>query len=99
MRDFMQPIEPTPPERRDARKLLSFVLGGLATLALAVPLLGYYLGPMIRRKADEWIDLGLAADFPEGQTRMVSYTNPNTVPWDGLTAKAAAYVRRESGQN
>lgn len=90
----MPEVCPEPrPHRRNALQWLSFLLGGLASVALGVPILGYYLSPYLRRAEDEWVDLGPAADFPVGQTRMVSYANPGTNPWDGLTARAAAYVR------
>lgn len=90
----MHEMNPPPaPNRRNALEWLSYVLGALATAALGIPILGYYLGPFLRPEPDEWVDLGPVSDYPLGQTRMVSYTNPKTNPWDGLTAKAAAYVR------
>jgi menaquinol-cytochrome c reductase iron-sulfur subunit len=83
------------PDRRGVLMWLSFILGGLATLAVGIPILGYYLAPFFSRNADEWIDVGPTSEYPEGQTRLISYDNPKTEPWDGLTEKAAAYVRNE----
>ena len=37
--------------------------------------------------------LGPASDFPPGETRLVSYRNPYSTPWDGATANIPAYVR------
>jgi Rieske Fe-S protein len=82
-------------ERRGVLKVLSYLLGGLATLALGIPIIGYYLGPMLRRQTAGWIDIGATTEFPLGQYRLISYGNPDTTPWDGLTAKAAAYVRKD----
>lgn len=92
MPELLPPPEPT---RRNALEWLSYILGALATAAVGVPILGYYLSPYLRRADDEWVDVGVAADFPEGQTRMVTYKNPKTNPWDGQSASAAAYVRSE----
>ena len=37
---------------------LSVVFGVLATAALGIPILGYYLSPFLRRAEDEWVDIG-----------------------------------------
>ena len=93
----MPELQPPPePTRRSALQWASFIFGGLATTALAVPILGYYLSPFLRRGEDEWVDVGATKDFPQGETRMVTYKNPKTNPWDGLTAEAAA-VRNHGG--
>lgn len=99
----MQPSSesPAPPttataDRRNVLQWLAFTLGGLATAAAGLPILGYFLGP-VRPQPDDWIDLGPIRAFPNKQTRLVTYTNPRTQPWDGDTAKAAAYVRRLEG--
>ena len=71
-------------------------LNGLVGLALAVPIVRYLLAPV--RKDDSyksWISLGAADSFPVGETRLVSFKNPWTQPWDGETDNVAAYVRKE----
>ena len=93
-----QPTDPKPP-RRDALKWLSIGLGCLATLALGLPIVGYYLGPMLRRRPDAWIDLGPLTAFPENETRLVDFKNPHTQPWDGMTAQSSAYVRRLNAED
>lgn len=81
------------PTRRGLLEWLSYVLGALATAAVGVPILGYFLAPVFRRPPDDWIDVGSVADFPPNQTRMVKFVNPKPQPWDGLTKQSAAYVR------
>ena len=39
-----------------------------------------------------------SADFPEGQTRLATYRNPFTEPWDGETADIPCWVRRITGE-
>lgn len=86
--------EPPIPERRRALQWAAFFLGGLATAAAGIPIVGYVLGVLIRPRRDEWISLGLLSQFPEGQTRLVDLTKPGAEPWDGMARKTAAYVRR-----
>ena len=50
------------------------------------------------REALTWVDLGQLSSFPEGQTRLTSFRNPSSRPWDGQTADIPCYVRRQQGQ-
>lgn len=89
---MMTPIEPgeqlpagaTPAEKAAAHTRraflfkLSLLLNGAVGTVLAVPILGYVLGPAFRKSSsyDSWISLGTASQFPEGETRLVDYRNP-----------------------
>lgn len=93
-----QPVpNPPPADRRGFLQTVSLLLGALATAALGVPIVGYLLGAITRRRPDVWIDLGPVSSFPAGQTRLVTFENALRQPWDGMTANAAAYVRRQEG--
>jgi Rieske Fe-S protein len=82
------------PDRRGVLKLLSIVFGALAALAAGIPIIGYLLGPMTRLLRDRWVDLGPVEGFPLHQTRLVDFENPLRRPWDGVSGRSAAYVRR-----
>lgn len=90
----------TPPPTLDvplSRRPLLFIsaaLGAISGMMVGLPVVGYFLGPILRPKEDQWIDVGGLEDFPKGQTQLVKFVNPNKMPWDGLTAGRAAYVRR-----
>jgi Rieske Fe-S protein len=66
---------------------------------MAVPIIGYLLGPASTKASDEesWINLGSIADFPEGETRLATFRNPVTTAWDGQTGDVPCWVRRVSG--
>jgi Rieske Fe-S protein len=71
-------------------------LNGLVGLALAVPIFRYLLAPVRKDSSyKSWISLGPADNFPIGETRLASYKNPYTRPWDGETDNVACWVRRE----
>ena len=74
---------------------LAVGMNGLVGAALAVPIVGYLLGPIFKRSAgfDSWIKLGAVDAFPRGETRLAEYINPITGPSDGATAKVACWVR------
>jgi Rieske Fe-S protein len=39
--------------------------------------------------------VGRVTDFPQGQTRLVTFDNPIRQPWDGLVAHTGVFVRYE----
>jgi Rieske Fe-S protein len=80
---------------------LSLLLNGAVGAVLAVPILGYLLGPALKRNPseDSWINLGPLSNFPEGETRLVDFRNPVTTPWDGQTGNIPCWVRHISGND
>jgi menaquinol-cytochrome c reductase iron-sulfur subunit len=78
---------------------LSLLINGAVGAVLAVPILGYLLGPALKKGSsyNSWIALGPVSDFPEGETRLVNYRNPVTTLWDGETGDIPCWVRRVSG--
>lgn len=80
---------------------LSLLLNGAVGAILAVPIVGYLLGPSLKKSSNEdsWIKLGPLGDFPEGETRLVNFRNPVTTPWDGQTGDIPCWVRHISGND
>lgn len=78
---------------------LALLLNGAVSAVLAVPVVGYLLGPAVKKSGSDrsWINLGPIGDFPEGDTRLVNYRNPATTRWDGQTGDIPCWVRRVSG--
>ncbi len=73
---------------------LTAFTGLLATLAVAIPFVGYLLGPA-RKNAVRWVNLGPISKFRElrDQTRLETFDNPLSQSWDGVTAHNAVFVR------
>jgi menaquinol-cytochrome c reductase iron-sulfur subunit len=78
---------------------LSLLLNGAVGAILAVPVLGYLMGPVMKKNSSDnsWIDLGPMVNFPEGETRLVNFRNPVTTAWDGQTGDIPCWVRHISG--
>jgi Rieske Fe-S protein len=76
---------------------LSLALNGAVGAVLAVPLIGYLLGPTKKSaSAGSWVELGAIDQFPVGVTRLVDFKSPVTRLGDGETGKVACWVRRVS---
>jgi Rieske Fe-S protein len=86
------PAEPLP-GRRTFLGWLTYGLGAAAAAVLGLPFLGYLFGP--KKAPVEWQPLGPVTDFPQGQTRLMTFDNPIRQPWDGLVAHTGVFVRYE----
>jgi Rieske Fe-S protein len=90
--------------RRSFLFKLSLALNGVVGAALAVPIVGYLLGPTMKKSAGgdlgvgAWVGLGPVSDFPVGETRLVDFESPVKSLGDGETGKVACWVRRISAQ-
>lgn len=98
-------VEPATPEsppcpgelsRRNFFERLSIALGALCGAVLAVPGLGFILAPLARQAPEQWRGVGKAKDFEIGKTVNVTLLDPSPLPWAGVTAKTAAWLRRVS---
>jgi menaquinol-cytochrome c reductase iron-sulfur subunit len=78
--------------RRTLFQWLTYGLGVLTTVILAIPFVGYLIG--VKKRPVEWVPLGSVGDFPREETRLVTFENPIRQPWDGTVAHIGVYVRR-----
>ena len=77
---------------------MSLALGGVAAFLLAVPVVGFVLAPLFRRPPAEWRLVGKVEQFTVGETVAVTFQDASPLPWAGVTANTAAWLRRESGE-
>jgi len=86
------------PSRRRLLLKAGVALDAVAAVLVAIPIVGFVFSPFSNRKHPRsWISLGKLDDFPEGQTRLATYRNPFTRPWDGPTADIPCWVRHVQG--
>jgi menaquinol-cytochrome c reductase iron-sulfur subunit len=78
--------------RRRFFSRLSIYLGSLAAAIVAIPSVGFLLG--LRRPTKVWRAVGHVQDFEIGSTTQVAFEDPSPLPWSGVTAQTAAWLRR-----
>lgn len=79
---------------------IGIAFNGLVGLGLAVPIVGYLLGPAKKDSAyKSWVSLGTIDKYPVGTTRLATYVNPWRSPTDGQTDDIACWVRRTGQQS
>jgi Rieske Fe-S protein len=91
-------------ENRISRRGLFMKLGiffnGLVATALAVPIVRFLSSSVTQGRAGaylSWVPLGPLSEFPEGETRLATFRNPNVMPTDGKTVDTACWVRHIAG--
>lgn len=86
--------------RRGLIMKLGMLFNGVVAAALAAPIVGFLLSSVTRGRANgylSWVSLGPVSEFPEGETRLATFRNPNVMPTDGKTVDTACWVRRVGG--
>jgi Rieske Fe-S protein len=81
------------PGRRNFLGWLSYGLGAVAAAVVGIPFIGYLFGA--RQAPVDWVPLGPVADFPQNETRLVTFDSPIRQPWSGMVAHTGVYVRYE----
>ncbi len=80
-------------ERRRFLNRLAIAFGAVAAAVVALPSLGFLLG--LRRTEGEWRNVGPLDRFEPGTTTLVAFDDTSPLPWSGVTARTAAWLRRE----
>ncbi len=80
--------------RRNFLTKVSLGIAGLATLAAAIPVVSALLAPLLEKKEQTWRTVGTVEDFPLQSTNLVKFENADPMPYAGMTANSAAWLRR-----
>ncbi len=76
---------------------VSIALGSIAAVLVGIPIVGSILAPIIKKPEPEWRAVGALESFSVGGGYVkVDYVNTSPLPWAGVTAQSAAWLRRES---
>ena len=102
--DTPEKVEVTPADAAaiSRRKFLSVVcvaLGGVAAVAIAAPLTGFVVAPVFEHSPEVWRDVGAVTDFADSTTTQVSYRDATSLPWAGVSARTAAWLRHDTGES
>lgn len=89
------PISPEEASRRQFLERLSIGLSAAAGAAILVPSAGFSLAPLFRQGPSVWRPVGKASEFKLGETVAVVFQDASPLPWAGVTANTAAWLRRE----
>jgi menaquinol-cytochrome c reductase iron-sulfur subunit len=92
------PDSPAELSRRKFLARLSLTVGGIGAVIVSVPVVGFILAPFFERRKEVWRSVGKMDSFKIGETTAVQYEDASPLPWAGVTARSAAWLRRESAE-
>jgi len=84
--------------RREFFTKLSIILGSIAAAMVGIPVIGSILAPIFKKPDPVWRQVGHINNFNIGETVKVSYEDPSPLPWAGVTAMTAAWLRRDDNE-
>ena len=82
--------------RRQFLAKLSITLSSIAAALVGIPVIGSILAPIFQKKPEAWRAVGSVDSFKIGDTVKVAFVDASPLPWAGITAESAAWVRRVS---
>ena len=92
-------MEPAVPNDMSSRRRflarLSLALSGMIGAVATVPVIGFLLSPLTRKSPRVWRPVGPVNAFPVGETVSVAFEDASPLPWAGVTARTAAWLRRD----
>ena len=86
--------------RRGFLMKLGILFNAFAGMVVVVPIVGFLLSSVTRGRTNgylSWVPLGSVDEFPDGETRLATFRNPNVMPTDGKTVDTACWVRHIAG--
>jgi menaquinol-cytochrome c reductase iron-sulfur subunit len=94
----LPPATPAELERRQFLTKMSLTLGVVGGAAISVPGVGFVVAPLFREAPLEWRSIGKVESFELGATVNVVFLDSSPLPWAGVTAKSAAWLRRTGAE-
>ncbi|MBI4229041.1 MAG: Rieske (2Fe-2S) protein [Deltaproteobacteria bacterium] len=85
--------------RRQFFTKLSVTLAGIAGAIVAIPVIGSFIAPVFKKPDPVWRPVGDINSFKVGQTVKVMFEDASPLPWAGVTAETAAWLRRDDEEN
>lgn len=97
------PLPPAPPDelslrlekRRRFLVIVSVACGAVASALVGVPVLGFLISPLLTKVKPAWRAVGAVKSFKVGDTVLVTFVDASPLPWAGVAAESAAWLRHE----
>jgi quinol---cytochrome c reductase iron-sulfur subunit, bacillus type len=85
--------------RRRFLTVLSLGLGTFAAGLVGIPIIGFLVAPLVEKAPRFWRAVGPLEQFKVGATVEVSFVDSSPLPWAGVAARTAAWLRRNGEED
>jgi menaquinol-cytochrome c reductase iron-sulfur subunit len=83
-------------DRRKFMVKLSLSLAGISAAVVSLPVISALIAPLLEEKKQQWRNIGRVDQFPVHSTKLITFVNSDPKSYAGVTAKSAAWIRRDS---
>ncbi|MEJ2597913.1 MAG: Rieske (2Fe-2S) protein [Anaerolineales bacterium] len=93
---------PTPAievSRRNFLQLISIAMALVGGALVGIPIIGFLFSPLFKKTEQVWRPVGNVENFKVGTTTNVIFTDSSPLPWAGVSARSAAWLRRVDETN
>lgn len=90
------PPSPDSLQRRRFLSRISVALSAAVGAVIGLPVVGFLVAPLARKEPRLWRPVGRVNEFKVGETVSVRFEDSSALPWAGVTARSAAWLRRDS---
>ena len=98
-KDNKEKNSPKEISRRNFMMKLSLGFAAASAAVVAIPVISALLAPLLESSPEKWRKVGTVNDFALGTTSLVTFINADPKPYAGVTAKSAAWLRRDDKNN
>lgn len=88
--------ERTDENRRRFLIRLSLGVSALSAFIAGIPVISALLAPLLEKTPDVWRKVADLDELLVGDVKLVSFENADPEAWSGITARSAAWLRRDS---
>lgn len=85
--------------RRNFLQLISIGMGLIGGALVGIPIIGFLFSPLFKKTEQVWRPVGNVENFKVGTTTNVIFTDSSPLPWAGVSARSAAWLRRVDETN
>ncbi len=86
-------------KRRRFLGRLSMGLSAAVAAVIGLPVVGFLLSPLVGKSPRVWRAVGPVSGFRVGETVDVHFEDASPLPWAGVTANTAAWLRRDDASH
>ena len=93
-------MEPANPQmgRRTFMSVAIAAIGSLISAAVGLPAIAYIIGPALKQKAEDWVQLGAISKVEPNTPTLFKTTVERQTGWISAQEEVSAYVLTEDGQ-
>src|ERR1700735_3721062 len=89
------------PEENRRRFLIRLSLGlsALSAAVAGIPIISALIAPLLEKTPEVWRKVADLDELSVGAVKLVSFENADPEVWAGITARSAAWLRRDSASS